>query len=353
MKKIIIILLVIVLSNSFYSCLRAQKLSEPEKNFEHLWKEFDRRYATFGVKQINWDAIYEVYRPKVTPKTSDDELFNIMSEMLGHLNDNHVSLGKENPTRYYSSGFLYRNFIKGGRDTFRALMSQRPVPDKYFEKKITNLHGNIFGYAWLPENIGYFHFRGFRNIAKSTEAIDDIINQFKDARAIIVDVRRNGGGDDRVGKLIADRFADNKRLYMTTEVRNGSDHNDFDPKKYWYAEPAGPLQFTKSVVLLTDRTSISAAENFALAMRILPNVTLVGDFTSGCFADMAGDRLPNGWTFSVAYNLFLDCNGFCWEGIGVPPDIMQTVNLDITNNETDKVLELAISLIKTGKLNIE
>lgn len=57
-----------------------------------------------------------------------------------------------------------------------------------------------------------------------------IIQEFKDARAIIVDVRRNGGGDDRVGKLIADRFADRKRLYMTTQIRNGKEHNDVTPK---------------------------------------------------------------------------------------------------------------------------
>ena len=53
----------------------AQELSEPERNFEHLWNEFDRRYALFLPKRIDWDLLYRVYRQKVTPQTSDDELF--------------------------------------------------------------------------------------------------------------------------------------------------------------------------------------------------------------------------------------------------------------------------------------
>ena len=34
----------------------------------------------------------ETYRPKVTSKTSDDELFNIFCQMLDPLNDGHVEL---------------------------------------------------------------------------------------------------------------------------------------------------------------------------------------------------------------------------------------------------------------------
>ena len=101
----------IILLMPFYSCIRAQKLSEPEANFEHLWKAYDKGYAIFGPKQINWDAIYNVYRPQVTSETNDDKLFEIMSNMIGHLNDNHVSLRSANPTRQYSAGYLQQLFF--------------------------------------------------------------------------------------------------------------------------------------------------------------------------------------------------------------------------------------------------
>src|SRR5689334_22727467 len=82
----------------------AQELSEPEKNFEHLWRTFDRNYAIFGPKKVDWGALYRIYRPRVTSATTDDELFDIMAALLGHLNDNHVRLNSS--TRKFQSGIL-------------------------------------------------------------------------------------------------------------------------------------------------------------------------------------------------------------------------------------------------------
>ena len=104
-NKTYLIALFVVLS-SFYTPLFAQELSKPEQNFETLWNLFDRNYALFEPKNIDWDMLYQVYRPKVTSKTTDDELFQIMSDMLGHLNDNHVSLRSSNPSRRYCAGIL-------------------------------------------------------------------------------------------------------------------------------------------------------------------------------------------------------------------------------------------------------
>jgi len=329
----------------------SQELSGPEKNFEHLWKTLDRNYAIFGPRHVDWEALYKLYRPRVTAQTTDDELFAVMSAMLGHLNDNHVFLMSEKPDRFFSAGYLNQLLGEGGFESLRKLIAQRPVPDKYFKTKLTESEDKVFAYGWVTDGIGYFHLNGFGYPEKTATIIDNIVRVFKDAKALIVDVRRNGGGDDRVGKVIADRFADRKRLYMTTEIRNGDRHDQFSWKKYWHVEPAGPLQFTRTTILLTDRTSISAAENFALAMRVLPHVTVVGDLTSGCFADMYRDRLPNGWQFSVSYKLFLDYAGFCWEGIGVPPDLKQLSGKDDAEKAIDGVFELAVSLIESGGLS--
>ena len=318
----------------------AQELSGPEKNFEHLWKTYDRNYALFGAKHIDWDALYKVYRPRVTSKTTDDELFQIIADMLGNLNDNHVRLSS--PKRRFQSGILGQMKM----EDFSLDLARQ----KYLKGRSKPLVDGVFDYGWLTDSIGYFHFRGFGRLEQSQAAIDEIIKEFKDAKAIVIDVRGNGGGDDRVGKLIADRFADRKRLYMKTAIRNGPRHDDFTPWKYWYVEPAGPLQFTKPVILLTHRFSVSAAENFALAMRVLPHVTIVGDATSGVFADVYGDRMPNGWNFSVSFKLFIDQTGFCWEGIGVPADIRETNTKQDLEQQRDRVLELAVSLIETGTL---
>jgi len=338
--KLMLTLSILLALLSQGSAATARQLSEPEKNFEHLWKTFDRNYALFGPKNIDWDALYKIYRPRVTAQTSDDELFDILSSLLGHLNDNHVRL--QSPRRSFQSGIL--------GDLKLEDFSLSVATEKYLKGKFQRRVNNAFTYGWLTDSIGYFHFPGFGRLEESAAAVDEIVKEFKDAKGIVIDVRGNGGGDDRVGKAIADRFADRKRLYMKTRIRDGAAHSDFTAPKYWYVEPGGPAQFTRPVILLTHRHSVSAAENFALAMRVLPHVTVVGDATSGVFADVYGDTMPNGWRFSVSFKLFEDQNGFCWEGIGVPSDIRQTNKKSDIEQKRDKVIELAVALVESGAL---
>jgi carboxyl-terminal processing protease len=356
MKKSLLILIVCLLFGGIsFSQTANDKTAtnnDPGKIFDYLWKVYDVNYGIFTAKHIDWKALYNVYRPQITSKTTDDELFKIVSKLISHLNDNHVRMFSEKPDRFYGAGFLY-DFYGGSWADFRKSMRIRPPVNKYLETPLKFTGNNVFAYGWLPGKIGYFHFNGFGNSDISAKAIDEIIEEFKDAKAIIADVRKNGGGDDQVGKLIAGRFADTKRLYMTTQQRNGLNHTDFEPKKYWFVEPEGPIQFTKTVILITDRTSISAAENFTLAMRVLPHVTVIGDFTSGCFGDVYNFRTPNGWNLSLAMNLFLDYTGFCWEGIGVRPDIKIHQNYFQDSTANDTTLETGIALIKSGNLALQ
>ena len=327
---------IIFLFLTTFGCNLAQNSNDPIENFEHLWQTFDRDYGIFLPKGVDWKLLYKVYRPKVTPETTDDELFDIMSQMLGHLNDNHVRL--RSSTRSYGAGIL--NEIK------REGFSRDLVKTKYLNNKYQERLNGRFTYGFIADSIGYFHFSGFRDVQSSSDVVDEIVETFKDCKGLIIDIRFNGGGDDRVGKAIADRFTDKKRLYMMTQIRNGPNYDDFTPPKYFYAEPGGPRQFTKPIILLTHRHSVSAADNFALAMRVMPHVTSVGEATSGCLADMRGDRLPNGWRFSVSYTLFVDQDGFCWEGI--PVNIRQVNTKEDIEQGRDRPLELALQLLETG-----
>jgi len=323
---------------------------DPVANFDHLWKAFDTGYGIFLPKRIDWDLLYRVYRPRVHHETTDDELFDIMSQMLGHLNDFHVTLMSKEPQRIYRSGrafeIMWARF--GSLEKFFQFLNERPIQDRYVQGDI--YERDAFAYTWLANDVGYIHLNGFNDMAGSTTAVEEILKKFTSARHLIFDVRRNGGGDDRVGKAIADRFADKKRLYMMTQVRNGPDHDDLSEPKKWFIEPGGSIQYTKPVILLTDLYSMSAAENFALAMRVLPHVTIVGDFTSGVHADTETHTLPNGWTFQISTGLFVDQNGFCWEGIGVPPDLRIVNTEEDSENGKDRVLEFALDLINSGAI---
>ena len=81
-------------------------LKDPAANFDALWRMFDRNYGSFIPKRVDWDLLYRVYRPKVNARTNDRDLFEIMSRLLEHLNDNHVKIQSRRPPRFFRSGIL-------------------------------------------------------------------------------------------------------------------------------------------------------------------------------------------------------------------------------------------------------
>ena len=323
--------------------------ADPEYNFQVLWETYDRNYALFGPKRIDWDAVYRVYRPLVTAGTTDAELFDIMHRLLIHLNDNHVRLS--DGTRTVRSGILNELDGTGYGEQEMADYSISLIEKEYLVTQLKSAH--TLRYAWLPDSVAFLRIRGFSNAEATSAAIDQVMEEMGGARAFVIDARVNPGGDDQAGKAIASRFADTKRLYMKTYERNGPEHDDFQAARYFYADPAGPRQFTGPIALLMNRWAISAAENFALAMRVLPHATLIGDFTSGVFADVYGDGLPNGWSFGVSFKLFVDPTGFCWEGIGVPPDLRIINTAADIDSGRDRVLEFAVDFLERGSPSAE
>ncbi len=339
-----IIIAALVLASCFSVAVKGETLSTPEENFEYLWNAFEKNYALFEVKGVDWEGLYRVYRPKVTETTTDDELFQVISDMLRHLNDNHVVLMSMEPLRFFCAGTLFET-LGGSMEAFRELPRKRPFLPGYFKEGLTESENKIFFHGWTGEGVGYVHLNKFSDPEGSGKAIDSILGEFKDARGIIIDVRNNVGGDDTVGKLVAEKFADRKRHYLRVKTRIEGSPGEFGPVEEWHLEPKGPPRYAGPVVILANRRTLSAAENFLLAMKTLPNVTIVGETTSGCFGSARNFEMPNGWRLMVTYKLFTDQTGFCWEGIGVTPHLRQPDFPEDPEQGIDRPLELAVALL--------
>jgi hypothetical protein len=132
-------------------------------------------------------------------------------------------------------------------------------------------------------------------------------------------------------------------------MRYGPEHGDTLPMQF-HVQPRGPRQFVDSTIVLTNRSTASAAERFTLAMRVLPHVTTVGDYTAGGFSAQYPARLPNGWELSVAYKMSVDHTGMCWDGIGVMPDIFCANTQEEIDAGTDHALEFAVEVLDQGPL---
>ena len=288
---------------------------DPEADFEAFWTLFDDRYALFGVKGVDWDAVYDVYRPRVTEETTRAELFAVFEETTGLLNDVHITVEDEEADRFARSGG--RSLGTGDFDVGKVSMPL--IGEAYARGGLTVRAGGTMRYGTLEGGIGYLKVDAFKYPTTSTSAADEIARAFADAPAVIIDVRQNGGGSDAVARLLASRFADERRLVMTAEARLPGEEA-LGEKRPWYVEPVPDALTVPVFVLVNDRT-ISAAENFAIMMRAFPHVTIVGETTAGALADTYPVAVGGGWVFGVPTNVLRDADGRSWEGIGVVPDI--------------------------------
>jgi len=330
-------------------------IRDPEKNFEELWGTFHHRYPFFALRNVDWRKQYDIYRPKVTSKAGDDELFDILCQMLDPLNDGHVELKTQacdkGKKRYFTAEKkprFYQEFTK-------------PEIKKLFKTTEKTLVANGFGRlaetgAWMlrysrSETVGYMRILELEGVEKRklTAALDKIALDFRDLQCFIIDIRDNPGGHDSTAITIINRFCDRRRVAFHRRTKIGPGEDALTPLKTWRIEPEGDVQFTRPIVLLTCDAVFSGGEVFALAIRQLPYVTILGDHTNGIFSYQLEKKLPNGWEYSLSYQKYFSANMVCYEGKGVPADIELFNSTADIENGTDPLITVALEVLKSKR----
>ncbi len=313
----------------------------PVSDFDILWNEFNDHYSLFEFKHINWDSVYEIYKPLVKDNSTPEQLFSVMENMLYILNDGHVYL--ISPFRAIASNDLFKQ-MKQRNFSF-------PIIEKnYLIQPEHSSWGGHFIYAKVSPDIGYIRIPTFEDVDFArvddwVKGIDGILEEYGNVKGLIIDIRDNGGGDAFNSQAIADRFADKKRLFAYGFSRSGPGYNDFSKPYEWNISPTG-RSFKKPVALLTNRWTASAAERFVLAMRIIPSVTIIGDTTEGAFPHAVPRELPNGWSYRVTVGVVIDAKRVNYEGRGIPPDIPVEISRQDSISGKDTILEKAIEILK-------
>ena len=168
-------------------------------------------------------------------------------------------------------------------------------------------------------------------------------------KGIIIDIRDNPGGEDSAAIAIVNRFCDRRRVAFRRKTKIGPGKKDFAPLKTWYLEPQGDVQFTGPIVLLTCDSVFSGGEAFALAIRQLPHVTILGDHTNGIFSYQLEKKLPNGWEYRLSHQVYLSADMVCYEGKGVPVDIELLNKKGDIESGIDPLITRAIELLSSKK----
>lgn len=298
--------------------------------FDSMWNEVDLRYPYLDYKGIDWKAVGAKYRPLAAAATNDSALANVLSKCLGELQDVHVTLtAGAKTTRPYVAAF-----------------ERRPT---YFDSTITNrllsqlraTSGGHVQYAMADATAGYLRIASFIGTNWGDE-VDEALKGLPNARTLLIDVRDNQGGSRPLAIDAAGRFTRDARTFSYLRFRDGAAHDDFTSDIAQIVTPSGRNGFDGSIQVLANRHTMSAGEDFVLAMRAFPNVTVVGDTTAGATGGPMPRELPNGWTYQISEWIQFTPEHRAFEGIGLAPDVVVQPNLSDIIARRDPTLQRAV-----------
>lgn len=338
---------------------------DPEFVFEHAWHIFNDYYPFFQRRGVDWQEKWDNFRPKVTAETTQNELFELMSDMLANLNDGHVSLFAESETLdeplLFSPGLgsgWANNTIAAanefdlseeeannsmlmqvmeniqnhyGLSSLSAIRDTTTTSQKEGELRISNDRELPMVWGKLTGNIAYLNIFGLaiepstvedipldQQLETVAQQMHTILDDIADTEALIIDVRFNGGGADKIALTIANYFADKRRVAASKENYNIGNPT---PRKILYIEPYADssLNYTKPIQLITGPDTASAAEIFTMAMTELPHVTHIGETTEGILSDVLVVELGSGWQLGLSNQVYYTADERVLETEGVSP----------------------------------
>ncbi|WP_302574496.1 S41 family peptidase [uncultured Duncaniella sp.] len=312
-----------------------ERADDPRGNFEALWSILDEHYCFFKEKGVDWDQVHDKYARRTGSEMTREELFIVCAEMLDELRDGHVNLSAPFNTSYYRKWW----------SDYPQNFNKRLIEESYFNFNYRQSSGMMYGL--LENNIGYIYYESF-SATVGEGNLDYALNFLAAARGLIIDIRDNGGGSLTNVETLVARFIDRPTLVGYISHKTGPGHDDFSEPYAITYNPAGPgrVRWAKPVVVLTNRSTFSAANNFASVMKLLPGVRIAGATTGGGSGMPYSSEIPCGWSVRFSACSMLDANGVSTEG-GVTPTEGCAVDMDPQDalNGKDTMLEKAMELL--------
>jgi hypothetical protein len=137
------------------------------------------------------------------------------------------------------------------------------------------------------------------------------------ARALVLDLRRCGGGDTDTAALV------HGWLLGPSPVRIGRFEHRGSPSVDCISDPGVGVYFTGPVRILTSSRTFSGGEDIAYVQHSLGRARVFGEQTHGGAHPVEHFPLPGGRTCQIPVaRCVIDVTGSNWEGVGVTPDVI-------------------------------
>tara|TARA_R110001592_G_scaffold10151_11_gene52964 strand:+ start:2798 stop:4201 length:1404 start_codon:yes stop_codon:yes gene_type:complete len=325
--------------------------NDPLYNFEVFADTYKEHFAFFELNKINWDSLYKTSKEKINSNTTEVELYLVIQEMIDSLKDNHGSI---EPTEEVYEKAEQLNVLNEESEEFKRYGDFEVaglIADYYLKENLTK-DSWLINWGKMENDIGYIQIKAmflyadlslsdslvkengfvstymdaFNNLSYEQQITEEvagirkvmntIMEDLKETKYIIIDVRFNGGGQDVVALEVLSRFSTDRKQIASKKARY---KNSFTKKTPIYLEPSRK-PYTKPVYLLTSQQSASATDMMALSSMEITQLKRIGSRTNGAISDALQKTLPNGWHFSLSNEVYTDINDKFYENIGIPVD---------------------------------
>ena len=189
----------------------------------------------------------------------------------------------------------------------------------------------------LEDGVGYVKFNAFMHPDMCAQAATAAMTKIANAKALIIDLRDNGGGTPQMVAYVASYLVSQR-----THLNDAFERRTGETEQFWTRDDVPGPRFggRKPIYVLTSSRTFSGAEEFAYDLQSLKRATIVGETTGGGAHMTASGRIGDHLLISVpvrrAINPITHTN---WEGVGVQPDVKVPAA---------KALETARLLIREG-----
>lgn len=230
--------------------------------------------------------------------------------------------------------------IRGKEGTqVTLLVKRKDAPPKTYtitraEIEIKSISQKIPDKINMPNDFCYIRLSSFISRNAASE-FGSILNNSKNKKGFIIDLRSNPGGLLTNAIYISDMFLDGGTIVSTVD-RDG----------YKETQRASSGVYTKKpVVVLINKGSASASEIFSGAMKDNHRAVIIGEQSFGKGLVQEINKLPYEAGINITIQKYLTPNGTDINKKGITPDIEVKLTEEDIKNKNDVQLQKAIEVL--------
>ena len=300
----------------------------------YYYEDIDDEALTEGIYKGYMEGLNDPYSVYYTAQEYED----MMIDTTGNYAGIGAVLTKDTQTKQVRIVNVYEDSPaeKAGLQADDILLYERDGVTNVVEVTRAQVAVPSVRYKMLDDEIGYIYMSEFsENTQKQFEdAMKDL--QSQGMKAVIYDLRFNGGGlVDSVVGILDDILPKGTTVYMEDKNGKRTTYTSDDEK-----------QINMPMAVLTSQNTASAAEIFAGAIRDFDYGTLIGTKTFGKGIVQTTVPLSDGSAIKVTMATYYTPSGECIHKTGITPDV--ELEYQFLGGDDDTYDELLDNQIQKG-----